>query len=229
MRFQPVNPDTSKPNRHTLYLATSGGGKSQALAQNPMIPGSRARVLLWDQAGDHAGLHFNSKAGFLRGLREGLHENANRGRGFRVAYAGPADVDTFEWFMEVAWSVLDGNHDTYVIVEELSAVCPSAGKATPNAAIFMNQARKFGGIFHGTSQKPQEVSKTYFDQCQFRFIGQQKGDAMRTKMARELGLTPDDIASLNPLEFFKDDGSANPPERLKLPYRKPAGVIWHPD
>lgn len=226
MRFQPVNPNTSHPNRHTLYLAASGGGKSQAVAQNPAIPAVGARVIMWDPSGDHTGLHYPDKKEFLKALAVGISENATRQRGFRIAYAGAASIDDFEWFMEVCWSVLDGDKLTYVIAEELSAVCPHAGKAAPNAAIFMNQARKYGGIFHGTSQKPQEVSKTFFDQCAFKFIGQQAGLAMRRRMAAEIGTTPEEIASLNPLEFFKHDGSANPPERVQLAYRPVKGVKW---
>jgi hypothetical protein len=222
MRGQPVNPNTGHANRHTLYLATSGGGKSQALMQNPDIPKTGARVILWDQAGDHAGLHYTHKVPFLRALMEGIR----RGRGFRIAYAGPASVEEFEWFMAVCWGVLDGEKLTYVIAEELSAVCGGTGKAAPNAAVFMNQSRKYGGIFHGTSQKPQEVSKTYFDQCQFRWIGQQKGLAMRKRMSLEIGVTPDAIASLQPLEFFHDDGSAKEPERRALAYKPAKGVLW---
>lgn len=230
MRYQPRNPDTSKANRHTLYLATTGGGKSQALKQNPAIPRHGARVILWDQSGDHAGLHFQSRKGFLSGLRAGLHEYANRGRGFRVAYSGEASIDNFEWFIEVCWSVLDGRHDTYVIAEELSAVCAGTGKATPNAAYFMNQARKYGGIFHGTSQKPQEVSKTYYDQCRFRFIGQQRGIAMAKKMSAEMGIAPDEVLALKPLEFYRDDGTAERPELIRLKFKPNTenSVIWHP-
>lgn len=222
MRYQPKNPNTARPNKHTLYLAASGGGKSQALMQNPALPKAGARIILWDQSGDHAGLHFQKKANFLRALDAGLRS----GRGFRVAYAGPADPDTFDWFMEICWACLDGEKETYVIAEELSAVCKGSGKALPAAAVFMNQSRKYGGIFHGTSQKPQEVAKTFYDQCAFKFIGQQNGLAMQRKMSAEIGLQPEDIASLNKLEFFRHDGSANAPERIQLPYKKPSGVIW---
>lgn len=222
MRFQPKNPNTSHSNRNTLYLAASGGGKSQALSQNPAIPKAGARVILWDQSGDHAGLHCDTKAKFIKALRAGLAG----GKGFRVAFSGPATIENFEWWCEVCWSVLDGNHLTYLIAEELSAVCPTAGKATPNAAILLNQCRKYGGIFHGTSQKPQEVAKTYFDQCTYKFIGQQKGLAMRRKMAQEIGVTEEAIGALNQLEFFKDDGSPKEPELIKLKYKPVKGVRW---
>lgn len=224
MRFQPVNPNPSLSARHTLYLATTGGGKSQAVLQNPAIPWRQktARIVMWDQAGDYPGLHCDTRAGFIRHLRAGIAG----GGGFRVAFSGPATVENFEWWCEVVWSILDGNHDTHIIAEELSGVCPSAGKATPNAAILLNQSRKFGGIFHGISQKPQEVAKTYYDQAALKYVGQQKGAAMRRKMAGEIGVTPDQVAALEPLQFFKDDGSAKEPDIVTLKYKKPTGVKW---
>ena len=116
--------------------------------------------------------------------------------------------------------MLDGQYITHMIAEELSGVCPSAGKATDNAAILLNQSRKYGGVFHGVSQKPQEVAKTYFDQCGIKFIGQQKGAAMRRRMAADIGLTPEQIGELQPLQFYRDDGTPGVPELLTLQYKK---------
>ena len=224
MRYQPVNPDPSKPARHTLYLATTGGGKSQAVRQNPVIPWAdkSSRIIMWDQAGDYPGLHCDTRQGFVRALKKGLVS----GGGVQVAFAGVATVENWEWWCEVCWSVLDGRYDTHMIAEELSAVCAGAGKATPNAAVLLNQSRKYGGIFHGVSQKPQEVAKTFYDQAAFKWIGQQKGVAMQRRMAAEIGVTQQDIAGLEELQFFVDDGSARRPELVKLKYRKPTGVKW---
>jgi len=224
MRFQPVNPNPSLPARHTLYLATTGGGKSQMVLQNPAIPWNKkgARIVMWDQAGDYPGTHCESRAGFLKHLRAGIAS----GKGFRVAFSGTATVENFEWWCEVVWSILDGNHDTHIIAEELSAVCLTAGKASPNAAVLLNQCRKYGGIFHGVSQKPQEVAKTYYDQAAFKFIGQQKGVAMRRKMAAELGITPEEVGALQQLQFYRDDGTAKVPELVPLKYKKPTGIKW---
>lgn len=222
MNFRPVNPDPSLPNRCTLYLATMGGGKSQALQQNPAIPKKGARVILWDHAGDHEGLHYTTRRGFVRALRAGIEG----GKGFRVAYAGPASVEDFEWWVSVVWRVLDGKYSTYVIVEELAEICPSSGRATPNAAIMLNQGRKFGLHFHGTSQRPQEVAKTYYTNCPVKYIGQQLGIDMQRKMAREIGLRPEQIAALQQLQFYRHDGTANAAELVTLKYKKPARVRW---
>lgn len=222
MRFKPVNSNPGLKARHTLYLATTGGGKSQAVRQNPAIPWKTGRIVMWDQAGDYPGLHCDTRRGFIKALRAGIES----GKGFRVAFSGEASIENYEWWIEVVWSILDGNHDTHIIAEELSGVCSSAGKASPNAAILLNQCRKYGGIFHGVSQKPQEVAKTYYDQAAYKWIGQQKGLAMRKKMAAEIGITPEEIGALEPLQFYIDDGTANPPRLETLKYKKPTGVKW---
>ena len=221
MRFRPVNPDPSLPARHTLYLAVTGGGKSQALKQNPQIPAD-ARVIGWDHSGDHPGIHYYGRGTFIAALKHAI----TRGGPFRIFYAGDKDPQAFEWWCEVVWSILDGKIPTVALVEELAAVCPSAGRATPNAAVLLNEGRKYNLQFHGTSQKPQEVAKTYFDQCTVKYIGQQKSAAMVRKMSTELGVSEADILSLQPLEFFRDEGRAGAAERVKFKYRKPSGVIW---
>ena len=221
MRFKPQNPNTAHKNRNTLYIAKSGGGKSQALAQNPAIPQTGGRVIMWDAAGDHPGLHFESRQKFIKALTKGIRS----GRGFRVAYAG-SSVEEFEWWCEVCWSVLDGDYLTHLFAEELSQVSPSVAKASPNAAVLLNQLRKYGGIFHGTTQKPQEVAKTFFDQCDHKYIGVQKGEAMCKKMAREIGLQPEQIASLNDLQFYHDCPELAEPELITLKYKKIQGVKW---
>lgn len=224
MRFQPKNPNTAHPNRHELYLACTGGGKSQMLRHNlSKLPASE-RIILWDQAGDHTGLHYQSQKTFLTALKAGL----KRGGGFRIAYAGPRTVESWEWFCEVVWACLDGNKITHLVAEELSAVCPSAGRATPNAEVLLNEGRKYGLIFHGTSQKPQAVAKTYFDQCDHKYIGRQKTRRMCIKMAEEIGVEPDAIGTLEPLQFWYDDGSADPCELVKIRFRKVSGVHWRP-
>lgn len=221
---EPINPNTEWDNEHTLYLGASGSGKSQACIQNKAIP-KNARVVLWDSSGDHIGVHYRSRLGFLKALDKALRQK----KGFRIAFGGNRTVENYEWWCGVVWQMLNGDLRTYAIVEELSAVCVSAAKATKNAAMLLNEGRKYGLVFHGTSQKPQEISKTYFDQCERKLVGRQKGLAMRKKMALEIGVEPNDIGALAPLEFFYDDGTADDPELIKLKYKKvdkKKEVIW---
>lgn len=222
MRVKPVNPNTAHNNGHTLYLAATGAGKSQMLNQNKAIPHKGVRTILWDPSGDHPGLHFESFGKFVQALRKAL----NRGGGFRIAFGGNRSVENYEAWCEVVWGVLDGNVETFAIVEELSAVCVTANKASPNAAVLLNEGRKYGLKFHGTSQKPQEISKTYYDQCEIRYVGRQKNGPMQRKMAVDIGVSPDAIRQLQNLQFYHDDGTADDPSLITIPYRPITGVRW---
>lgn len=196
-----IQPRPSLPNKNTLYLARSGGGKSQALKQNREIPKSGVRVVLWDKSHDHKAHHYDNKRAFIRALLAGLKS----GKGFRIAFSGGVGVEDFEWWCKAVWAALDGQNISYIIVEELSEVCLSVAKASPEAARLLNQGRKYGMRFHGTSQKPQEISKTYYDQCPFKYIGPQIGANVR-KFAKEIGVSESDIAGLKDLCFLIFNG-----------------------
>jgi len=221
MNLRPINPNTQHKNEHCLYLGGSGAGKSQAIISNPEIP-KKGRILLWDASGDHAGIHTEDKREYLKLLKAGLKRNH-----FRLAFAG-STIEEYEWWCSVVWAVLDGNYKTHAIAEELSQVCKSAAKASPNSAVLLNQGRKFGLVFHGASQKPQEIAKTYFDQCERKYIGVFRGRnaaLMADYLASDI--TAQDIASLKELQFYYDDGRAtSKPVLKKLKYKKPKGVIW---
>ena len=226
MRTRPTNPNPRHAAVHTLYLAVTGGGKSQAVNANlreQLKANGQYRVVMWDQAGDYPGHHYETRQGFITAL----HSALKTGRGFRIAFAGTPTLKNWEWWCEMVWGILDGNRITYAIAEELSAVSPSAGKATDNAAIILNQGRKFGLRFHGVSQKPQEVAKTYFDQCPIKWIGQQKSRAMIRRSAEDMGTDEATIRNLKALEFLVDDGTATPPERTRIKPRTITGIHWH--
>ena len=208
-----INPRPVLPNKNTLYLARSGGGKSQALKQNREIPKSGVRVILWDKSHDHKAHHYDNKRAFIRALLAGLES----GKGFRIAYSGGIGVDDFEWWCSAVWAALDGSRMTYVIVEELSEVCASIGKASPEAARLLNQGRKYGMRFHGTSQKPQEISKTYYDQCPYKYIGAQIGSNIQ-RFAKELGEPIERVKALDDLEFLLFDGRES--KTVKFKYKK---------
>ena len=219
MRVNPINQNTSLPNRNTLFLAASGGGKSQALSQCKDIP-KNARVILWDPDYDHTGHHFTRRPKFVRALIKAIASD----KPFRIALSVDPTEENYEWFCEVVWGCLDGNKLTYIFVEELADTCKSVAKASPNAGILLRRCRKYGGIFMGTTQRPQEIPKTYFTQCIHRYVGRQKGEGDHKKMAKELGVSVEDLKSLNELEFFYDDGTPNRPERLQLKYKKVMGI-----
>jgi len=216
-----INQNTKWPNRNTLYLGRSGSGKSQGCKQNQEIPRSGVRVLLWDPSRDHKAFHIDSKSAYARAVREAIAS----GKPFRLAFSGVLDaVKDHEWWCSVVWAALDGDHKTYVIDEELSGSSVSTAKAEPEAARLMNQGRKYGMEFHGIAQVPTEIPKTYFNQTEVFYIGQQRGDQLK-KSASLLGFEKKDfekLVLLEPLQFWRLDPKKNggTPELIKMQYQE---------
>lgn len=209
-----INPNPGHPNKNTLYLACSGGGKSQALKQNIAIPKKTVRHLLWDIDHDHKASRYESMKQFKAAVIAGIKS----GRGFRIAFSGDDTVDNFEMFCAIAWAILDGKKTTFITIEELADVTATAGKASPHFGRLLRKGRKFGMQLHATSQRGAEISKTVFTQCPIKYIGIQEGGDIKS-MAAVTGVSVPEISGLNPLEFFKKTPGAGNSELIKIRYR----------
>lgn len=153
------NENTSLKNLHTLYMATSGYGKSQTLKRRGGIEKTGARVVLWDNNKDHDAHRFEKLSDFARAVAR-----ANKsGKGFRIAYVGEASANAFEIWANIYWEILDGNRITFGVIEEYADCCRGAGALSADIDKYhrrlWTQSRKYGGIIHATSQRPQLVSK----------------------------------------------------------------------
>ena len=206
------NPNATLPNRNTLYIARTGGGKSQAVKQNPEIPqpGRGGRVLLWDNARDHwRGTHYLSDP-----KTYALHvgKAVASGRGFRLGYDGERTLELFEWFCALCWAVLDGRKETVVIVEELGRVCRTHGRAMPHHERLVSEGRKYGLRYHATNQRTQEIPKTITGNCEIRYTGPQEPDDA-AHSAKMVGVSTAELMALQPLEFYVRDYSKAPNAR----------------
>ena len=210
-----INPNTAHSNQNTCFVAMSGGGKSQALKD--VLPRRGVRCVLWDIDNDHSAyntFYYNDRKRYIRHLKSALRG----GGGFRLAWDGANDLETFEWWCSVVYSILDGNKKTYIVVEELADVSPSAGKASQYWGELNRKCRKFGGVLLWTTQRSQEVSKTAYGQCENYFIGVQKNGQKIAHLAQAAGVSESQISTLDKLEFFKTRG--NETERVKIKYKK---------
>lgn len=212
-----VNPDTSLPNRHSLYLACSGGGKSQALYQNADIPRRGVWHVFYDPDEDHPARRFYTMASFKAGLKAAIRDAQRRKGGFRIAYCGDADLKSFEAWCALIWAIMDGGRLVYITIEELAAVTDTAGKASPNFGRLLNRSRKYGGVISATTQRGTEISKTAYVQCGTKIVGIQEGADVE-RMAKLCALRPDQIRELQPLEYWVKRAGREP-ERLKLDYK----------
>lgn len=225
MRFMPKNANTEHPAMHQLLVGCTGSGKSQLLKSGLVVPhGKDHRVIMYDDVGSLPGLYFHSRPTFLKALQRA----DARGGGFRIGYAGRQDNDDHEWWCEVVWSVADGSKITYAVTEELAAVCETAGRASRNAGILMNQGRKYGVRHVGTTQRPEEISKTYYSASPIKWIGQQDTEAMVKKMSAQAAVTPAQILALQTLQFYKSERRAGGAELVTIKFSRAKGVIWHP-
>lgn len=195
-----VNPQPSLPNKNACYIAMSGFGKSQALKQ--VVPLRGVRHVLWDPDDDHKGVHYDDRSKFISALKSACKANA-KGAGFRIAWNGTVDVETFEWWCQAVWHVLDGNKITYITVEELADVSETSGKASPWWGQLNRKCRKYGGRLNWTSQRSQEVSKTAYSQAAIKYIGYPNDGANLKSLCAMVQVSEEEIKNLKPLSFFR--------------------------
>lgn len=210
------NENGDLPNRNTLYLGRSGAGKSQALKQNPEIPKSGVRVLLYDPNSDHKATRYRDKASFGKAALSALKS----GRGFRVAYTGGCSEEDHEWFCAFVWSILDGKKFTYVIDEELGGSGQRTGSAAPHHARLINQGRKYGLIYHGVIQFAQELPKTVYRNCDVKYVG--RLDVGASKMiSLEIDVPWQEIKNQQALQFWVSDPEQGfEAKQIQLKYKK---------
>lgn len=198
------NPNEEWVNEHTVYLADTGGGKGSMLRGNPSIPRpkDKGRIICWDTAAAYPGYFYNTRRGFIKGLESAL----NSGQGFSVGYMGGDAMDMVkehEWWANVVWDVLDGDYRTHIIDEELIRTHSSMGKATGYAGLIMNESRKYGGVWHGTAQKPQEIPKTLISRSEVKYFG--KCDECDLNYLSKWLSNTDELLSLLPGEFYRKE------------------------
>ncbi|WP_250655048.1 hypothetical protein [Alkalimarinus coralli] len=204
------NEDSSLPLRHVFVTAKTGGGKSQAM-RNVVVPRRGVRALFWDVDNDHYCTRFDNKGKFLKAVQAAVKS----GKPFRLGWNGEDDQDTFTWFCEVVWRVLDGDFDTYIVLEELADL-EMGQKTLPGLGKLQKRARKYGGIVVSNTQRVQEIPKSLITQAHKVYIGLQSAHDAKY-IERVLGIPANQVEALKPLEFFTKNGETW--EKVKIPYK----------
>lgn len=189
------NPDTKRENRHCWIGAKTGGGKSQIL-RNELLPARGVRALFWDIDTDHKCTRFTDRGQFLKALKAA----DKSGKPYRIGWSGEDDSETFEWFCRSVWAVLDGQHETYVVCEEMAD--QGMGQRLPQyLRKIMVRGRKYGAILITTTQRCQEVPKALITQAANRYIGLHE-DQDAHYLQKAVGIKSPDIEALKPLTFW---------------------------
>lgn len=139
-------------------------------------------------------------------------------RGFRLAYVGEPSPDAFEIWSEIFWTVLDGNRITYSVIEEYSDCCRGAGLLSQSKDRFhrrnWTQSRKYGGIIHATSQRPQLISKDALGNAGVLWASNMDLAAAK-RVAAEMDINESDLRNCGVGEFYhRDNGSVA--EKIKV-------------
>jgi hypothetical protein len=207
------NEDSSLPVRHLFVTAKTGGGKSQIM-RNHLVPAKGVRAFFWDPDKDHYCERYTSKKEFLNAV----HKALTGGGTFRIGWSGEDDQATFTWFCGVVWRCLDGDFDTYVILEELADL-EMGQKTLPGLGKLLKRGRKYGAIVIGNTQRVQEVPKGLITQAKQSYIGKQSAHDAKY-LSRVLGLDARLIENQENLHFFTK------PEDKWIPFKskyKPYG------
>lgn len=163
--------------------------------------------MLWDTNRDHPAHRYEKLGDFARAVGA-----ANKsGRGFRLAYCGNPSPDAFEIWSAIFWEILDGNKITAGVVEEYSDCCRGAGllsqKNDFNHRRLWTQGRKYGGIIHATSQRPQLISKDALGNAGIIWASSMDTAAAK-RVAAEIDIHMDDLKRCQVGEFFyRNNGS----------------------
>lgn len=191
-----INENSDLENRHCFVGAKTGGGKSQ-LMRNELIPASGIRAVFWDVDKDHKCKRYYKKGPFMRALAAADRD----GKPYRVGWSGDDSPETFMWFCECVWRLLDGSHETYVILEEM-ADQGMGQKLPPWLRKLIVRGRKYGAILFITTQRCQEIPKALITQPGYRYIGLHEDHDARY-MYRATGIKAEELEALPPLTFFK--------------------------
>ncbi|HET8701032.1 MAG TPA: hypothetical protein VFL97_05135 [Nitrococcus sp.] len=195
----PGQADTSLPNCHKLYVATSGGGKSSALKAD-LAASKPERLVMWDPEGEHeTGVQVGSIAQFTRVLAGATCS----GKRYSIAVQVRPSVDEFERFCRAVWAVACSTRPMTVVVEELADVTRNAGKASPAWGELIRRGRKYGVTIYVVTQSPTEISKTVYRNVNALWCGVCETEAERRRMAAHLDIGLEKMRALQPLEYYQ--------------------------
>ena len=192
------NPNEALSNLHCVFVASSGGGKTQAMADKLRSVKGKKRVIFWDTHSSFIG--FECKT--LAELGRALLENKDK-KDFRICYQGKGGEANFKLFMQMLWEIRDGDLLTYIVVDEVADCTESIGKDRSGFGQLLRGGRKFGFIVYSTAVSVAEVPNTVWRESKTKFIGQQDNASDLKRCADVLvSHGVDDVQKLKPLEFL---------------------------
>jgi len=191
-------PSDDIPNRHTLAMGQTGSGKTHFIKNHPWLKGAGKRVIFWDVYESHKGVHYSKT---VPELARHLARAIRGGKGFKLGIGSAVDPtkENYQNFCRVVWEALDGNRETFIIIEELADVT-GIGKARGAWGQLIRVGRKYGAVLIPTTQRPQDIDKTLFTQVSRIWCGLVAGYD-RVYVEKHLDLERGALASIEPESY----------------------------
>jgi len=222
MSMQPINPNDSLDAEHVLYAGTTGAGKSIATRKMKRIKATD-QVLFWDFYGQYIGKKFLGREvrtyDTLKGFFKAVYAGRKTNQGFKIAFTPKnapdgkrAKRELFLKYCQAVWSFGDGDHKKklHCIMEEINRVTITTGDEDSVYGELLEVGRKFGFVIHSVSQRLAPIPNTVISMSGYKWVGVQEAEGDVSRIARELGVTIDEVKSLKKLEyFFKTPGFGN--------------------
>ena len=232
--MNPINPNDSLDTTHALYAGTTGAGKSVATQKVGLIKPTD-QVLFWDLYGQYKGKMFLGRQvrtySTLKAFFKAAYEGRKTKQGFKIAFT-PAKIpdgkrpkrDLYLKWCKVVWGLGDGKHSKllHVVAVEINRVTTTSGDEDSIYGEILEVGRKFGFMVHSVSQRLAPIPNTVISMSGYKWVGVQEAEGDVNRIARELGVSQDDIKSLKKLDYFlKSPGFGNIERgRLTFPKKK---------
>lgn len=208
-------------------MGASGSGKTSYVMAE-LRSRKPSRLLVWDTKREFAEEGFAQPVGTLGEVVDAVAGAGRRG-GFAISYQPQGDDKAmkkqFDLFCRVAFAA----KDLTLVAEELADVT-TASHAVSGWRRCTSMGRTEGLTIYGLSQRPASVDKHFWGNASMIRTGRLNFDADIKTMSACIGVQPEEVRALKPLQWIARDmlkgevlrGSltSNPPPAKKNPPRR---------
>ncbi len=193
-----INPNEALKNNHCAFLGGSGSGKTFKVKES-ISKNKKARVMLFDSEQVYTGLvkYFDDFTAFSVAVAKAVAA----GEKFKYGYSGKQS--DFNKFCELAWLVADGEKPLIVPFEECGGYLGNGASTDDWWYKLITIGRKYNIQVLPVSQRPQNMSKVLFDNCNRKWLGYSIGKS-REYLEREYRIDMGKIEPESYAYYFAD-------------------------
>ncbi|MEW8027427.1 MAG: hypothetical protein AB2766_12645 [Candidatus Thiodiazotropha endolucinida] len=180
-------------NKQAYIVEVCGGAGSGKSAWVKRQIENERRVLIWDVNDEYQGVRVTNRRDLINAVK------GNKTKTFRIRYVPPeVTQDEFSFWCDVAF--IAGN---LAAVAEETADVTSPGKAPPGWGKLVRRSRHQRVKVYGITQRPAESDKTIIGNATLIHCCMLKRAQDRVYMAKEMGVSFEEVNQLKPLEWIE--------------------------